>query len=538
VTVSTGSGSGTIRLDLIDDDSISDAVGNLLGGSGAGNGDFTTGEVYTMDRTSPSVSSINRASGNPTSASSVDFTVTFDESVTGVDATDFTFATTGAISGVSVTSVSADTGLTRTVTVDTGSGSGTIRLDLADDDSIMDGVGNVLGGAGLGNGDHTSGQVYTIDKSGPLVSSIVRADANPTNASSVDFTVTFSASVTGVTTDDFTLSTSGISGASVTSVGADTGATRTVSVTTGSGTGTIRLDVTDDDSIVDALANKLGGTGVGNGDYSAGEVYTMDRTSPSVSSSLRADANPTNASSVDFTVTFDESVTGVDTTDFSPTTTGGVSGASVTGVSADTGATRTVTVNTGSGSGTIRLVVVDDDSVVDGVGNVLGGSGAGNGDYGAGQAYAIDKTPPVVSSIVRADTDPTNALSVDFTVTFSKVATGVDTSDFTLTTTGTIAGALVTAVSADTGTTRTVTVDTGTGDGTLRLDVVDDDSIIDAVTNPLGGTGAGNGDFTTGEAYTIDKSVLALLPVVGSLGLALLAAACALAGARTFRGRK
>jgi competence ComEA-like helix-hairpin-helix protein len=39
----------------------------------------------------------------------------------------------------------------------------------------------------------------------------------------------------------------------------------------------------------------------------------------------------------------------------------------------------------------------------------------------------------------------------------------------------------------------------------LRLDVVDDDSILDATGNPLGGVGEGNGDYTSGEIYTVKK---------------------------------
>src|SRR5262249_30763021 len=72
---------------------------------------------------------------------------------------------------------------------------------------------------------------------------------------------------------------------------------------------------------------------------------------PGVSSSTRADSNPTNAGTVHFTVTFNTKVTGVDATDFTLTTTG-VSGASITGVSpAGPASVYTVTVNTGSGDG-------------------------------------------------------------------------------------------------------------------------------------------------------------------------------------------
>ena len=113
---------------------------------------------------------------------------------------------------------------------------------------------------------------------------------------------------------------------------------------------------------------------------------------------------------------------------------------------------------------------------------------------------------PLVSSIVRASANPTGAASVDYTVTFDQVVTGVNAADFALTTTGAVAGASVTNVSGS-GSLYTVTVGTGTGDGTIRLDVVDDDSIKNAGLTPLGGAGAGNGNFTAGEVYNIVHAV-------------------------------
>src|SRR5205814_4154390 len=58
----------------------------------------------------------------------------------------------------------------------------------------------------------------TIDKTAPTVSSINRADATPTNASSVHYTVTFSESVSGVDGSDFALTNSGVSGDSISGV--------------------------------------------------------------------------------------------------------------------------------------------------------------------------------------------------------------------------------------------------------------------------------------------------------------------------------
>src|SRR5439155_319586 len=108
---------------------------------------------------------------------------------------------------------------------------------------------------------------------------------------------------------------------------------------------------------------------------------------------------------------------------------------------------------------------------------------------------------PSVSSIVRNDPDPTNGPTVHFTVTFSDRVVGVDASDFTLTTTGTASGAIGSVVDNDDNT-FTVSVDSVTGSGTIRLDVADDDSIESLSTIPLGGTGNGNGSFITGQAYT------------------------------------
>jgi len=112
--------------------------------------------------------------------------------------------------------------------------------------------------------------------------------------------------------------------------------------------------------------------------------------------------------------------------------------------------------------------------------------------------------PPLVKSIVRNDQNPTNADSVDFTVLFSKHVTGVDVDDFQVNELDALHDGQVLQVN---GSERTyiVTVSGYEGIGELRLDVIDDDSIQDIYGLTLGGTGSGNGDFTTGEMYTIDR---------------------------------
>ncbi len=49
----TGTGTGTLRLDVLDDNSVLDLSGNQLGGSGLGDGNFGTGQIFAIDRTAP-----------------------------------------------------------------------------------------------------------------------------------------------------------------------------------------------------------------------------------------------------------------------------------------------------------------------------------------------------------------------------------------------------------------------------------------------------------------------------------------------------
>ncbi len=152
----------------------------VYGTDAANNTSAAVLSTFSIDTTGPSVSSINRVTGTPTNVAAVQFLVTFDESVIGaIDDTDFSVVTTGTASGASVTGVSGS-GATRTVTVGTGTGEGTIRLDLVDDDSITDTLGHPLGGTGAGNGDFTTGQTYTIDRTVPTVTGVTSSSADGT----------------------------------------------------------------------------------------------------------------------------------------------------------------------------------------------------------------------------------------------------------------------------------------------------------------------------------------------------------------------
>ncbi|MFC5475427.1 Ig-like domain-containing protein [Paraherbaspirillum soli] len=483
VTVNGVTGDGTMRLDLNSSGTgIADSASNAIAAG------FTAGQAYTLEHTPPSVTSINRVGSSTNNAGSEQFTVTFSESVTGVDISDFTLTNTGGVTGT-IASVSGS-GSTYTVTVNGVSGDGTMRLDLnSSGTGIADAASNAIA-AGF-----TSGQVYTLDHTAPTVSSITRVGSSVNNAGSEQFTVTFSESVTGVDISDFTLTNTGTAAGTIASV-SGSGSTYTVTVNGVTGDGTMRLDLNSSGTgIADAATNAIAAG------FTSGQIYTLDHTAPTVSSINRVGSSTNNANSEQFTVTFSESVTGVDISDFTLTNTGGVTGtiASVSG----SGSTYTVTVNGVTGDGTMRL-----DLNSSGTGIADAASNAIAAGFTSGQVYTLDHTAPTVSSITRVGSSVNNANSEQFTVTFSESVTGVDISDFTLTNTGTAAGTIASV--SGSGNTYTVTVNGVTGDGTMRLDLNSSGTgIADAAGNAIA---AG---FTAGQAYTLEHTP----PTVTSVGV-------------------
>ena len=95
--------------------------------------------VYTIDKTAPSVT-INQAAGqtDPTSASPINFTVIFSETVTGFAASDISFA--GSTVGGTLTAVVTGTGPTYNVAVSGMTGTGTVVA------SVLAGAATDVGG--------------------------------------------------------------------------------------------------------------------------------------------------------------------------------------------------------------------------------------------------------------------------------------------------------------------------------------------------------------------------------------------------------
>ena len=156
-----GSGSGTVKFTATG----KNTAGTTISRDDTVNVTWTTG---SCDTTAPSVSSIAVADANPTNTTDpLDWTVTFSESVTGVDAADFNLVNTGLGGSPAITGVSGS-GASYTVTASSGSGSGTLGLNLTDNDSIKDAANKLPRRDGAGNGNFT-GDAYVIDRAAPTM---------------------------------------------------------------------------------------------------------------------------------------------------------------------------------------------------------------------------------------------------------------------------------------------------------------------------------------------------------------------------------
>ena len=113
----------------------------------------------------------------------------------------------------------------------------------------------------------------------PTISSLVSQNAGPTNAASIDYLATFSESVTGAVTGNFSVGlVSGTASGTISGI-AGTGTTRTVTMGTIAGTGTLRVNLSTTSPIVDLAGNPLSGTLDGTNsvvDRDAPAVPTVD----------------------------------------------------------------------------------------------------------------------------------------------------------------------------------------------------------------------------------------------------------------------
>src|SRR3569623_645665 len=421
----------------------------------------------------PSVSSIVRSGGASstvnTSATSIQYTVTFSESVTGVDTSDFALTATGTAAG-SIASISGS-GTTYTLTVDTLSGDGTLRLDLNGSGTGIQNGSSVDIAAG-----YTSGSTYTLDHTNP------GAPSTPDMTSGTDSGSSNSDNITNNTTPIFTGTAE--SGSTVTLYDTD-GTTVLGTATAAGGNWSITSSAISAGShTVTAKATDAAGN---TSSASSGLSATIDAGAPTISSvSVPANGSYKAGQTLGFTVNTDESVTG--------DTCGGTPRLALTLGSS------TVYANYASGSGTSALVFTytvqpgDTDSDGIAVGALQGNGGtlkdtAGNNmnltlnSVGATASVLVDTTAPTVSSVsVPSNGTYYSNQTLDFTANFSEAIT-VDTTG----------GTPRIALTLDTGGTAYATYLSGSGTSALVFRYTVADGVFDDTGVTVGALGTNGG---------------------------------------------
>jgi hypothetical protein len=496
----TDSGSASITVAA---GSYSDVAGNV-GGAGAT-------PFLAFDTLAPAVSSIVRTgAAAATNATSVSYTVTFDDNVAGVSASAFQLTKTDTATGT-VGSVTGS-GNTYTVTVIGISGDGTLRLDLKNNSGIVDTHGNRAAG-------YTGGQSYTFDHTAPTVSSVaVPAPATYRSGDPLEFTVHFDEAVNVDTTG----------GTPSLGITLDTGGTVRAEYVSGSDSNALTFRYTVVAGNADANGVTVGGSIALNGgtirDGAGNNVSTMlsgvgstsgvlvSALAPTVTAIERVGSALTNATSIAYTVTFSDAVTGVDASDFTLAGSG-VSGNIASVQDTGDGKRYTVTIDNISGDGSLRLDLnAGGTGIVDAHGQAIAGG------YTAGQVVTIDRTAPVLlDAIGISDTALKIGDSATVTFAFSEAVTHFTVDDVTVPN-----GTLSDLVSVDGGRTWTATLTPAAGAGSAaNVLTLDYSGLLDAAGN------AGVGSADSGN-YKVDT----VRPALAS-GIAISSGTLAIGGSAT-----
>ncbi len=327
----------------------------------------TTTSVF-VDTTAPTVG-IGSPSAPLTSGGPVTFTVTYSgqNSITLANG-NVTLNTTGnanATVGVS------GSGSTRTVTLSGITGDGTLGISIAAG-TASDPAGNSAAAAGPST-------TFTVDNTAPGIS-IGSPAVSLTSGGPVSFTVTYSGenSIT-LANANVTLNTTGNANATVAVSG--TGSTRTVTLSGITGDGTLGISIASG-TASDTAGNTAGAAGPST-------TFTVDNTAPTVSISAPS-ASTTTTGPVTYTVTYSgENGITLGNGDITLNKTGSADAGSV--AVTGTGSTRTVTLSSLSGVGTLGISVAS-GTASDTVGNLASA---------AGPSTTFDVVPRVQSSTVN-----------------------------------------------------------------------------------------------------------------------------------------
>ncbi len=361
--------------------------------------------------------SINQAAGqaDPTKNTTINFTATFTEPVTGFTSSDVTI--TGTATGTKTVTVTG-TGTTYNVAVGGLTGSGTVIATIAAGVA----TGTVTNQTNLAS--TSTDNTVTFDNVAPTVTVTKAAGQNdPVNAGPINFTVTFSEPVAAFTNANVTLG--GTATGTLTAVVTGTGPYNVaVSGMTAGTAGSVIVTIAAG-AVTDLAGNATTAAA------SATVVFDNVPLTVTINQAASPQKDPTNLSPLNFTVVFSKPVTGFSA---AGVTLGGTLAGSGTPTVTGSGATYNVAV-TISGTfptGTITATV-NAGAATDAAGNTSAASTSTD------NTVTFDNVQPTVTiDQAAAQADPAGASPVNFTVVFNEPVTGLPAGGVTFT--GTLTG--------------------------------------------------------------------------------------------------
>ena len=442
VTLSSFTGNGTLGISVAAG-SASDLAGNLAPAAGPS-------AIFTVDTTVPAVS-ISQPSTPLTTSGPVSYTITYSDAnfqdSTLLTSAKVTLNKTGTAAGV--VSVDSSSGSSRTVTISSISGDGTLGISVASG-SATDLAGNTPPTAGPST-------TFNVDNSGPAIT-VSAPSATITSGGAVSYTVSYNdPNIGGITLGptDITVNRTGTATGTVTGV-SGTGNSRTITIGSISGNGTLGITIVGG-TATDILGNLASAT-------AASATFTVDDTPPVIAISAPSATAANSSSTISYTVTYGDNQS-LKTIALAPANVQLITTGTATGtvtVAGTTGNTRTITISSISGDGTLGIAIAA-GTASDQAGNTAPGA--------VSATFNVSATPPAVTisapSVAITATGP-----VTYTITYSDSnflhSSGLTQSKITLNKSTTTLKGTVT-VDSGSGPIRTVTISSISGSGDLGI---------------------------------------------------------------------
>jgi hypothetical protein len=461
----------------------------------------------------PSITSFSLTAATTGTGAHGTMTVAFDSAVTGVDQTDFIIAGPGSISGVTPID-SSHYGVNFNYT--DGSPAHLQVAIKTSGTGITDGSSNAFYGRGI-----TATTSYGIQAAGDITPpSVSSFTAGTPGASSVNFTLTFSAPVTGVSAGDFLVAKTGTLAATVNApTTADGGTTWTIPVSF-TGTGTLELFLAGG-----ATTNVTAGATVYDGSGSSTSAFatigSTTTTTPTIAATQPAPTGTVNA-------TYSYQVQATNATSYTL-----ISGTLPAGLAMNSGGLISGTPTAANAGTTVTVQVANGSQTASGQVTIA--------------VNAATSTAPTIAATQPAPTGTVNATysyQIQATnATGYSILSGALPAGLTMSTSGLISG---TPTAANAGTTVTVQVSNGSqtasGNVTIVINAATSGATAPSFTNPASGSVTINGTVNAQiTQYTLAASgspapVLSINTGTLPAGLAFNATTGVISGAPTASG--